>query len=203
MADLTVFLEEVGGGPVHLLGHSMGGRVAMELTVRRPDLVHSLIPMDTSVWSFLPLDDDVRTLLSDWIESLDPEAGLPTGLEGGPEEALIEVGTPVAWRDEKEVLQKDTDPYAFKGFFTELFVGDTELRSRLPTITCPTTVIAGEHDHPMVDQAPELAAEVGQGRVAVIEGAYHSPQLTHRTRWLAAVRDHLAWAADAPGPLSR
>jgi len=52
----------------------------------------------------------------------------------------------------------------------------------------------GEQDHPLVDQAPDLAAEVANGRLAVIDGAYHSPQLTHREAWLAAVEAHLHWA---------
>ena len=68
-------------------------------------------------------------------------------------------------------------------------------RANLPSITCPTTVIVGAHDHPLVDQAPALAGEVANGRLTVIPGAYHSPQLTHATEWRAAVEDHLAWAA--------
>ena len=66
--------------------------------------------------------------------------------------------------------------------------GETSLRADLPSITCPTTVIVGEHDHPLVDQAPDLAAEVADGRLTVIQGAYHSPQLTHPDAWRAAVR---------------
>ena len=42
-ADLTALLEAVGEGPVDLLGHSMGGRVVMGVTLARPDLVRSLI----------------------------------------------------------------------------------------------------------------------------------------------------------------
>jgi pimeloyl-ACP methyl ester carboxylesterase len=55
-------------------------------------------------------------------------------------------------------------------------------------------VIVGEHDHPLVDQAAELAAAVADGRLSVIAGAYHSPQLTHPADWRAAVGAHLAWA---------
>src|SRR5271157_3434474 len=51
VADLVAFLEAVGGGPVDLLGHSMGGRVALGTVLSRPDVVSSLILMDTSAWS--------------------------------------------------------------------------------------------------------------------------------------------------------
>jgi pimeloyl-ACP methyl ester carboxylesterase len=46
----------------------------------------------------------------------------------------------------------------------------------------------------LVDQAAELASLVANGRLAVIDGAYHSPQLTHSEDWKNAVRAHLAWA---------
>ncbi len=200
VADLAVFLEQVAGGPVDLLGHSMGGRVAMGLTLRRPDLVRSLVLMDTSGWSFLSPDDGLGDLVRNWIESFDPTRGMPPNLgAGSPEEALIEARTPAAWRQEKEVLQAGTDPWAVKGFGLELFTTGISLRPELPAITCPTTVIAGEHDHPLVDQAPELAAAVADGHGVIIEGAYHSPQLTQPDEWVAAVRAHLAGADERAG----
>jgi pimeloyl-ACP methyl ester carboxylesterase len=199
VADLAVFLEAVGDGPVDLLGHSMGGRVSMGLVLRRPDLVSSLVLMDTSAWSFLPPDDNVRQLVKAWIEAFDPTKGMPESMSmGGPEEGLIEERTPTSWQEDKASIFAAMDPYAVKAFgtalMTEVDAGETSLRAELPSITCPTTVIAGEHDHPMIDQAPELAGLVADGRLAVIEGAYHSPQLTHPEEWKNAVRAHLAWA---------
>src|ERR1700683_1558189 len=61
-ADLAAFLETVGEGPVDLLGHSMGGRVVMGVVLARPDLVRSLMLMDTSAWSFLPPHEELRGL---------------------------------------------------------------------------------------------------------------------------------------------
>jgi pimeloyl-ACP methyl ester carboxylesterase len=42
-ADAAAIIEAAGLGPVHLLGHSMGGRVAQWVALDRPDLVVSLI----------------------------------------------------------------------------------------------------------------------------------------------------------------
>ena len=204
-ADLATFLEAVGEGPVDLLGHSMGGRVVMGLVLARPDLVRSLILMDTSAWSFLPADEEVRALVHGFIDAFDPAGGMPASLSmGGPEDVLIEGHTPAEWRKEKDALYAGTDPYAVKALGSVL-MGDApddaaSVRSRLPSIACPTTVIVGEHDHPLVDQAPELAGEVAHGRLTVVPGAYHSPQLTHATAWQAAVEAHLAWAPTAGVP---
>jgi pimeloyl-ACP methyl ester carboxylesterase len=199
-ADLAALLEAEGGGPVDLLGHSMGGRVVMGLVLAHPELVHSLILMDTSAWSFLPPDQEIRDLVQGFIHTFDPANGMPATLSmGGPEDELIEAATTARWREEKDAIFAGMDPYAVKALgallMGEAADDDTSLRANLPKITCPTTVIVGAHDHPLADQAPALASEVANGRLSVIDGAYHSPQLTHAAEWRAAVEDHLIWAA--------
>jgi len=44
--DVAGFIEETVGGPAHVLGHSMGGKTAMVLSLTRPDLVDRLIVAD-------------------------------------------------------------------------------------------------------------------------------------------------------------
>jgi pimeloyl-ACP methyl ester carboxylesterase len=196
-ADLIGFIEEVGQGPVDLLGHSMGGRVALDAVLARPDLVNSLILMDTSAWSFLPPDEKLRDLVRQFIGSFDPAGGMPGDFSlDGPEDKLVRATAPTGWIAEKEAIRAGMDAYAVKGLGVELWAdadeGPGSLRSRLSEITCPVTVIAGAHDHPLVDQAAALAAEVADGRFVIIDGGYHSPQLTHPDEWRAAVEAHLA-----------
>ena len=196
-ADVIAFADSVIGEPFDLLGHSMGGRVVLEVVLARPDLVRSLILMDTSAWSFQdPADAERREMIDAFISSFDPAGGLPdlTAM-AGPEEALIAERTPVEWQEQKAVMSASFDPYAMQALGKELWSARTSLRDRLPEITCPVTVIAGEHDHPLVDQAQELADEVADGTLVVIDGAYHSPQLTHADAWRAAVEAHLARVA--------
>lgn len=42
-ADAVVLIDELGLGPVHIVGHSMGGRVAQWVAIDAPDRVRSLI----------------------------------------------------------------------------------------------------------------------------------------------------------------
>jgi pimeloyl-ACP methyl ester carboxylesterase len=189
--DLIAFVGEVAGGPIDLLGHSMGGQLAMRMTLARPDLVHSLILMDTSGWSFLPPDPEIAALVQAFIDGFDPAGGLPDQGLPSPEEALVAATTPEEWQRRKEELSAAFDPNALKALGLELFdEGRVSVRSRLGGITCPTTVIVGSEDHPLCDQAADLADAV-HGTVVVIDGAFHSPQLTHPVPWRAAVEGHL------------
>jgi len=46
--DAVALLEKLATGPVHLVGLSMGGFVAMRIAARRPELVHKLVLLETS-----------------------------------------------------------------------------------------------------------------------------------------------------------
>lgn len=48
------FLDELGAGPVHLLGNSFGGALAIEIAALRPDLVSTLTLISPAVPDFRP-----------------------------------------------------------------------------------------------------------------------------------------------------
>lgn len=56
--DILRFIEDVIQAPAHLLGHSRGGRVALEAAQQRPDLLRSLILADPGI--ALPGKTDAR-----------------------------------------------------------------------------------------------------------------------------------------------
>lgn len=55
--DTLHFIEDIVQAPVHLLGHSRGGRIALEAAQRRPELLRSLILADPG----LALQDKIDT----------------------------------------------------------------------------------------------------------------------------------------------
>jgi 2-succinyl-6-hydroxy-2,4-cyclohexadiene-1-carboxylate synthase len=177
---------------VTLLGHSLGGRVALGAVLARPDLYRSLVLQDTTAWSFAPADETFRALIAGIFESFDPTVELPNLAFPGPEATLVEAATPLSWRDRSTELAAMSDPYALKALGLEMFVQNrVSVRDRLSEIECPVMVLVGEHDEPFASQAPDLAAELPNAHLVVIDGAYHMPHLTHADEWRHAVDDHL------------
>jgi 3-oxoadipate enol-lactonase len=195
--DLAALIDTEVGGPVDLLGHSMGGAIAMRITQRRPDLVRSLIMMDTSAWSFKPTDPAIGELFASFLAAFDPASGLPDlSAMPNPEQALIDAATPADWQALKAQMDAAFDPYAMKALGRDLFANEVaDQRAGLGAVTVPVTVLVGEHDEPFVSQATDLADAVADGTLAVVPGAFHSPQLTHPDEWAAAVRSHLQRSA--------
>lgn len=190
--DVIDWLTHTVDGPVDLLGHSMGGRVALRVALARRDLLRSLILMDTTAWRFGVDDPDTAAMISGFFASI--TADTPIGAAPDtPETALIDAATTPEWQARKAELAAAFDPMACRALGLALF--DDRLQPvghLLGDIDLPVTVVVGEHDHPYVEHAPRLAAGVGDGTLAVIAGAYHSPQLTHPDDWRTAILDHLA-----------
>jgi pimeloyl-ACP methyl ester carboxylesterase len=46
-ADIAGIIEQIDAAPAHVVGHSLGGMVAQELAIERPELVRSLILVST------------------------------------------------------------------------------------------------------------------------------------------------------------
>lgn len=53
-AAVAVYLEGAGGEPAAVLGHSLGGKVAMELAMSRPELVSAVVVADIAPVAYPP-----------------------------------------------------------------------------------------------------------------------------------------------------
>ncbi|MEQ8841043.1 MAG: alpha/beta hydrolase [Acidimicrobiales bacterium] len=193
--DVIDWLAHTIDGPVDMLGHSMGGAVALRFALARRDLLNSMILMDTTAGKFGTDDPAVAEMIVGYFSSITVD----TSMDGGPvtaETPLIESATPADWQARKAELSSAFDPMACRALGLALFADKLQpVDHLLGDIDIPVTVIAGEHDHPFVDQAQQMADELGDGQCVIIDGAHHSPQLTHQAEWLAAVEAHLARVA--------
>jgi 3-oxoadipate enol-lactonase len=196
--DLAGLLDALGIARCDLLGHSMGGMVALRLALAEPGRVASLVLMDTAAE---PVARDARRFF---------EASARIAREQGME-ALYQIARragesdpnrPPAYRRSMERMGTELfwarirakltgmDPNAF-ATLGPLLADQEGVAERLGEIRAPTTVIVGAEDVPFLAAADLLARGIPGARKRVIEGAAHSPQLENPEAWLEAVLDHL------------
>lgn len=179
--DVIEAIERHGFGPTALLGVSLGGRVALEVAVARPELVSALVLVAPG----MPGHEWSEELRARWGEE---EAAFEAGDLDGAVEASLRT-----WVDGPRREPEDVDPvvrslvgemqrraYELQGVVDEdeeeLFVED--VAQRLGDVRAPTLVIVGEEDQPdMHAIAKRLAAEIPGARLETIADTAHVPSM--------------------------
>ncbi len=150
-------------GPLVMVGHSLGGAVALEVALQRPDLVASLVLVSTG--ARLPVPDDAIARIDDDFAGECLRMVQLSWLHQDPE--LIRRGANSVMSMGPEALHADY-----------LAARDHDVRALLDEITVPVLVVAGEAD-PLVP--PWLSKELAEGLIdatmVVVPDAAHVPQL--------------------------
>jgi len=180
--DLVELIEQHGLESASLVGVSVGGRIALEVAVARPELVDALV----LVGSGLPGHD-----WSDDMSAADAEE--EAALERGDLDAAVEV-TLRTWVDGPRRSPDQVDPSVrakvaemqqrayelqvpvLDAIEEELLVDD--LSERLGDVTASTLIVVGEEDVPDIHEiADRLEREIPDTRRASIAGAAHVPSM--------------------------
>ena len=190
VADLAALVEALVPGPLHLVGHSMGGTAAALHAGAFPERVEKLVLLE----GLGPRPDEdaapaERTAA--WVKALRRVHGREEKVLGSLEEALErmrvqnpelpdELGLELAARSTRRVeggwiwafdpLHRTRGPYPFQ---VERFL------AHVRAITAPTLLIEGERGFRTVDHEERRAA-VRDGRLVVI------PEVGHMMHWFAA-----------------
>ena len=194
-ADLSGFLDAVEIPRCDLLGHSLGGMLALRLTLAEPERVASLVLMDTAArsvgsrrrWMLRAAGRAVGRMPPRWLWRL---ARAGRGRMPEPMRRAAETMGPERYWERLRVKLEAMDPVAYAALTTVVFE-QQPLLQRLSEIRCPTLVVVGEEDATFRAPSSELADGIPDAKLVVLEGAHHSPQIEAQEAWLEAVRAHL------------
>ena len=196
--DLRVLLDRLEVARCDLLGHSMGGMIALRFALAYPQRVASLVLMDTAhrapdhmpraplaAAGSIARSDGMQTLATLLRARAGDDPTRPEA-ERRMERELGEAFWERRWRRITAM-----DPEGFAALALEL-VDQPPLTDRLAQIACPTLVMVGDQDAGFLAPAEELARGIPGAHLVVIPNSAHSPQLENPAAWLAAIREHLA-----------
>ena len=195
--DLTAFLDELGVARVDLLGHSMGGFVALRFALAHAERLRSLILLCTGPEVPAVLLK-VPFLKAAEIAGERGMAGLQAILEsvGRAESSpLIAARADDYWQHHARRFAAMT-PASYGGFGSALF-DSASLVPRLREILQPTLVLVGEHDHEWLPGADLFERHLPHVHRETLPGAGHHPHNENPEAFLSAVERHLA-AREAP-----
>jgi pimeloyl-ACP methyl ester carboxylesterase len=182
---LAALIEQFALGPAHVAGISWGGTLVQELYRHHPELVHTLILVDTYAgWKgSLPAEEvrarvaGARRMLAAPAEAFDPT--LPGLFAGDPPARFASLLEEVAADVRRETLERQL-----------AIMAETDQRDLLPHIAVPTLLLWGERDaRSPLDVARRFEQAIPDATLVVIEGCGHVSNLERPEEFSAAVRD--------------
>jgi len=156
-SDVVGLLDHLGIDRAHVLGHSLGGGVALELAVSHPDRVRSIVPMSITV-----RPDGTHE------EITDPSKHATS----------TRMPTPQDFADMTEAYKRlSPHPEHFDDFVAMLSGVASQLEGwtdeQLAGVTAPTLLMIGDHDFTTVEHAALMLRLIPGSQLAVLPGTTH------------------------------
>ena len=190
VAELAEFIDTMGLGPVHLVGHSRGACVAFQLAHAHPDLVKTLTladlagPLQADAAPLPPSDAALRARVAALIANGELDAGLELFVDS--------VSMPGIWRK---------SPASFRAMaIANAGTLPKQFRDPLPAYTraaaaalrCRTLLVAGERSpRTYRDNVEQLAGWIGHVDKRSMAGASHGMNVTHAAAFNRLLRAFL------------
>lgn len=194
--DASAILELIDTSPVHIVGHSYGGLLALMLAKQDPTRVRSLALYEPVAFGVLwdPPDEiglkDVARLEEDPRFREPPPGGEEVWLE-----SFVEYWNgPGAWR----MLPPPTREAFLLGGRKVILEVTSLMQDRTPiqayaSLPCPTLLLTGENSPAAAGRVCALlSAALPRGELRRINGAGHMGPITHASEVNEAIAAHLA-----------
>jgi len=208
-ADLKGFIEKLGAGPVHLVGHSYGGFTAAYLAADHPELVRSLVLVESAIATML-VEDPTNSgqLLSLLIRN--PSVALSArrfqnrslhpslvALDAGQKEKAVELNVDGV-QDHPGAFKKMPD--AVRAMMVDNARTIAELNTKLPSfrekaakLGSRTLIVNGAESALWLRRIGQLTAAAVSGcEYATISNSRHFPHIENPTELNACVMTFLA-----------
>jgi 3-oxoadipate enol-lactonase len=173
--DLHVLLNYLDITKCCLVGHSMGGLVALQLALEQPHVVSSLVLVDTASGPVdIPGHADRRAKLLEIARTDGMEAVFDYDAKNNPLSLKRFEKYPRLFnRSKQRMLEMPVDGYVYMG---QALSKCEDLTRRLKEISVPTLVMVGEEDFPFQRPSSTLAEGIPNSQLRLVPQALHCPQ---------------------------
>jgi pimeloyl-ACP methyl ester carboxylesterase len=179
--DVDLLESLLGNEPAHLVGHSYGGFLALQLALRRPELVRSIAAYEPVAFGVLDEAEDADALagLSGVKRTWDPDG---SGADEVWLRAFVEWWNGAgAWERLNEETRGAFRAVGWKMFQEVMTLGaDKTDRATYGTIAVPTLLLSGETS-PLTERrvVERLGAALPRATVRVFPGVGHMGPISH------------------------
>ncbi|MCP5095530.1 MAG: 2-succinyl-6-hydroxy-2,4-cyclohexadiene-1-carboxylate synthase, partial [Chloroflexi bacterium] len=175
--DVVAVVRETAVAPITLLGYSMGGRLALYIAIRYPDLVKSLILESTSPGLADASEREARRrrddALADWIEANGIEAFVNRWEKLSLWDSQQQL--PAEKRHRLRQQRLNNNPIGLANSLRGMGTGvQPSLWNQLATLTTHTQLITGALDTKFVTISTKMATRLPHAQHKIIQAAGHT-----------------------------
>lgn len=194
--DLAAVVEQVAGGPAHVVGLSMGAYAGLMLGVERPDLVRSLCLAGGGTGSTRAPNEGLRAAmarLADLYETEGSEAGA-SAIAASPTRAGFKARDPAGWRAWFDDLRTHS-PQGMARTFRH-YQGDRpslyDFEEALGRLDRPTLLVVGDEDTGCLEVNLFLRQIIADAALCVVPHSGHAVNLEQTSFFNRLLEDFIA-----------
>jgi 2-succinyl-6-hydroxy-2,4-cyclohexadiene-1-carboxylate synthase len=195
--DLATILRRLDAAPAHVVGYSLGARVALRLAVAHPAAVRRLVLESPSAGVLDPAARRARRAADDALAARIERDGVEAFVAEWAEQPIFasQAVLPAALAERVRRIRLANRADGLATSLRAAGQGAMEpLHDRLAAVRAPTLVIEGARDDVARARIAQIAAGIPGARLAVVDGAGHTP---HDERPLAFRRLALDFLQEA------